>query len=348
MVVETEGIVPYDTGRGEVLLLGAKNRAAITRMAEHIRKKISSGEEIPLSPFCEWAADRVTGQDRQDLVIFLQGRRGSGNDRGFLTCSLIARKSYTALYWGERIAKAIARRKGGDWTKYFNIDHCATLESTDAILNLLRKTEYHMVVCIDDASISIGNRQWNSPENKNWNALLSVCRTRRWVLILTSPLKRHVDNQTRDMVDITATVAFSNHLQGWNAVKVTRSSLGASGKEYSTRLSFGGKKVNYFISLMPDRKLLYEYDSRRDSQVQAINDRIVETGSYKPVKQKGPSVAERNREKWLKDIGDELRVEVKQNPKPNVSALCAKYNTSFVVMKGLLATIEKEGNNGNS
>lgn len=348
MVVETEGVTRIDTGKGEILHLGAKNRAALHRMAEHIQKKMSSGEEIPQSPFIEWCADRITGVDKQDLVIFLQGRRGSGNVKGFLPFSLYARKSYTALYWGQRIAEAIARRKGGTWHDYFGIDQCATLDSTDAILTLLRNTKQNMVICLDDASLAISNRQYNSPENKNWNALLSVCRVRRWCLILTSPLKKHVDNQTREMVDLTATVAFSNHLKGWNAVKLTRSSLGASGKEYSNRLSFRGKKIDYFISLKPDRELLYQYDKRRDEQTTALNNLIVETGSFKPAKPKGPSITERNRAELYKQIGAEVKSELTQTPKPSVNSLCGKYGVSYIRMKGLVTMIEKEGNNGNS
>ena len=86
------------------------------------------------------------------------------------------------------------------------------------------------------------------PENRNFNALLSVCRTNRWILLLTAPLKKHTDNQTRDMVDITGVVYKSYHRGGFNFLKVTSGEISQSGKEYNHRMSFSKKKVDFWVS----------------------------------------------------------------------------------------------------
>lgn len=345
-MVDTEGILKHTTDRGELLQLGAKNHAAIARLAKHIEKTISSHEPVPKSMFAEWAADRVTGRDRQDLVLFLQGRRGSGIQYGIVS-AILNRKSYSALYWGQKFAEAISRRKGGVWQDYFNINNCCTLENSEAIMKLLQGSGKYQIVLIDDCSLAIGNRSFQSPENKNFNALLSVCRTRRWIMILTAPLKKHTDNQTRDMCDLTGTIAFSDHQHGWNCVKLTRSNIGASGKEYTARLSFNKLKVDYWITLRPDDSLLEEYDRIRDSAAEAVNNRIVETGSFKPEKKKGPNRAEQFRKDLYERIGEDVKKDLLQNPKVSINTLCGKYGTSFIPMKGLLTMIEQEGNNGN-
>ena len=103
--------------------LGAANGSALRRLANYAQAIIKSGEPIPPSPFVEWAADRITGEDKQDLTFFLQGRRGSG-------------KSYSCLYLAKRLAEAIARRVGGTWGDYFGLGNVATLEDTQRVLKL--------------------------------------------------------------------------------------------------------------------------------------------------------------------------------------------------------------------
>lgn len=309
----TEAIgIPFvpDSNNG-LIRLGGTGKGSVTRLANYVQELINNGEEIPDSPFAEWVADRISGEDRQDLVIFLQGRRGSG-------------KSYSALYLGKRIGAAIAKRIGGTWHDYFSMDNCATLEDTENVLQLTNSAKKHQVVLIDDCSIAISNRSWNSQQNRNFNALLSVCRTKRWVLLLTAPLKKHVDNQTREMCDINMTVFKSFHKGGFNVIKATSSSIGALGKEYNYRLNFFGKKVKYWVAFKPDPTLIKDYDRKRDEAVTRLNTKIVETGKYdgngggKPACQT-KSIAERATEDIIKNKGELIRKHYAENPDISLS-----------------------------
>jgi hypothetical protein len=69
--------IPFIDGTG-LISLGAAVPSSIKRLAKHADEIVKKGIPLPDSPFVEWAADRCTGDDRQDLVIFIQGRRGSG------------------------------------------------------------------------------------------------------------------------------------------------------------------------------------------------------------------------------------------------------------------------------
>jgi hypothetical protein len=315
--------IPF-IGRG-LIHLGPANPGALRRLASYASQWIKSGEPLPQSEFVEWAADRVTGEDRQDLVFFLQGRRGSG-------------KSYSFLFLGKRLGEAIARRKGGVWQDYFSLRNCATLEDSEAVMSLLNTVGKYQIVLVDDCSLAISNRSWNSPQNKNFNALLSVCRTNRWILLLTAPLKAHVDNQVREMCDITGTVEKSFHKGGFNIIKITSSELSSTGKEYRHKMNFCKKKVDYWVAFKPDPELTKEYDIQRDESARKLNTRIVNTGSFKASTPKEPkkSLAERNTENVIEEHGDAIRQCLKENPKISLNKLSAKIGLSVHVAERVI------------
>lgn len=167
-------------------------------------------------------------------------------------------------------------------------------------------------------------------------------------MILTAPLKQHTDRQTRDMTDLTATVTISNHDKGWNAVKISKSYLGASGKEYNSRLKFAGKRIDYVISLRPDRELLYAYDQQRDAQAIALNERIIETGSFKPIKEQKQrrNLIETKDNELYSQIGNDVRAELNQPEKQSINSLAVKFGVSHLRMNRLVNRIRSEGTNG--
>lgn len=305
--------IPY-IGTG-LIDLGAANGSAMGRLVNYATAIIKSGKPIPESPFIEWAADRVTGEDKQDLVIFLQGRRGSG-------------KSYSCLYIGKRLAQAIAKRKGGKWQNYFSLEYCATLEDNEAVIRILNNAGMYKVVLIDDCSLAISNRGWNSPQNRNFNALLSVCRTNRWILLLTAPLKSHIDNQVREMTDLTGTVYKSFHKGGFNVLKMTSSEISTVGnKEYTKKLHFEKKKVDFWVTFRPDEELARQYDIQRDEGTKRINSCIVETGSFKSSGKITDSrtTAEKNLVKMILLHGEGIKGTVIQNPDISMNQIAAKF-----------------------
>ena len=295
--------------------LGPSNGGAIKRFAVYAQSIINSGKPIPESPFIEWAAERITGDDKQDLVVFLQGRRGSG-------------KSYSCLYIAKRLARAIAKRKGGTWQDYFSLKNCCTLEDNETVLRILNEAGMYQVVIIDDAALAVSNRAWNSPQNKNFNALLSVCRTNRWALFFTAPLKSHIDNQIREMCDFTGTVYKSFHRGGFNILKITSSEISTlNNKEYTKKLHFSDKKVDFWVTFHPDEELAKQYDIQRDAGTKRVNSRIVETGTFRGTEKPGQkcSIAEKNLENVIKIHGEEIRVFVQKNPDTSMNKIAVKF-----------------------
>ena len=323
--------IPF-IGNKRLIDLGPANASAVKRLAHYASALITSKEPIPESPFIEWAADRVTGNDRQDLVFFIQGRRGSG-------------KSYSCLYIGKRLGIAIAKRKGGEWTDYFNLTNIATLEDTDRVMQLLSETGKYQVVLIDDASIAVSNRSWNSPQNRNFNALLQICRTRRWALLMTAPLKKQTDNQVRELCDFNGTVHKSFHGEGFNILKVTSSEISATGKEYNHRLNFEKKKVDFWVTFRPDENLAREYDLQRDASAIEINKRIVKTGTFKVERTKQTqlkSLAERNVDEVVKKDGAKIKQFMLENPGVSTTKISSHFCMSFQKAARVVAALKQE------
>ena len=318
--------IPFiDTAQG-LLNLGPSNPGALLRMANYTQAAIDQKLILPDSAFCEWAATRITGKDKQDLVIFIQGRRGSG-------------KSYTALWTGYRLGLSIARRMGGKWQDYFSLKNVATLEDSARVMEIMELAGKYQVVIVDDCSLAISNRSWNSPQNKNFNALLSVARTKRWILIMTAPLKKHVDNQVREMCDITFDIYKSYHVGGFNIVKITSSDIGARGKEYNRKMVFDRKKISFWASFRPPQELVEEYDVQREAAACALNKRIVETGSFQPAQKKKEEPKTRNqkaKEKNFEQYGDKISKILLKEPDISVSELSGIVGLNWTATRNVI------------
>jgi hypothetical protein len=321
--------------------LGPNNGSAITRLAIYADRLLKTNDPIPDSPFAAWAAGRVCGIDKQDLVIFLAGRRGSG-------------KSYSALWIAMRIAMAIARIKGGKWRDYFNLDrNIATLENTQRVMSILNEVGPNSVVIIDDASLAINNRNWASQQNKNFNAILTICRDRRWCLIFTAPLKKMADNQVRDMVDITATVykpyhADINNRGGFNILKIVSGDIATSGKEYTKKMHFEKKKIDFWVTFRPDLDVVAEYDKLRAEGSKKVCENIIENGSYQS---DGKTVqklsrVEINTKKLMDEHGERITALVLENPTITMSKIAIELGVSPLlasrVVKELGLTLQKK------
>jgi hypothetical protein len=311
--------------------LGAANKSCINRLANYAQTIANNVDHIPPSPFIEWAADRVAGKigikftPKYDLILFIQGRRGSG-------------KSYTALYLAKRLAVAVAKRRGGTWEDFFTIDNVATLEDTERVIKLLNNKGKNQIIIVDDCSLAISNRSWNSPSNKNWNALLSVCRTNNWIIIMTAPLKSHVDNQTREMTDFTATIIKSAHAGGFNILKILSSEISPSGVEYNHHFSVDKTKVRYWVSFRPDKDLVVQYDKEREESAIRLNKRIVETGSYcgKGGEVKKTSTIERNLQENLNKHSETVKKLLKNDPNITMTKLAEKCGIHYSAMSRMV------------
>jgi hypothetical protein len=248
-------LTPARVKPNNVIDLGNLNHSAIVRLANWAQLVKDGKEPMPRSPFCQWAAKRVTDEDKQDLTIFISARKGMG-------------KSYTALGLADRISEEIALVKGGSPRDYFTIDNCALLMDSSKITKLLSTKGNHQVLIIDDAGVGANNREFLSKGNINFNKIMMTCRTKRWVVIFTSVLKSHVDLNIREMSDVLINIYKSFHVGGFNICKAKSSTVvelvNNKNVTMSRHLTMNGDKVSMWVAFGPSPEMAEEYDRQRN------------------------------------------------------------------------------------
>ncbi|MFA5715217.1 MAG: hypothetical protein WC998_05730 [Candidatus Paceibacterota bacterium] len=320
---------PEPLDEDPVIHLGAVNGSAVKRLANYVQNFIKNKRNPPRSKFAIYVAARITGIDKQDAVCMVTGRRGSG-------------KSFSCLYLGWRISSEIALLLGGKWQNYFNSKNIVALEDSARIAELLNSSDKYQVILIDDASVAVGNRGWASIENRNFLALLTTCRVRRWCLLINAPTRRSIDTQIKDMVDFSFYVIASFHAGGFNVLKASREEISPySGKNYTHKLSYDGTKFDYWVAFAPPKELVKEYDIVREEGAIRLNQRIVETGNFKPDGKKNnrERISERNLQRDLTTHGDNLRKIVSSEPDIALTTLASRLVLSVSSTKRMLENL---------
>jgi hypothetical protein len=297
----------YEIPSDGILNLGARNKSAITRFAMIVSSIIRKKTQMPDNLWIQHIAMRVTGPDKQDFSIIMTGRKGKG-------------KSYSSLRIAQKIAEAIAKITRNNPEDYFTLENCCLLEDTEGINKIIKSAGTNQVILIDDAGVAVGSRDFATTKNKNFNALLSTCRTKRWVIILNVPAKSHLDKQIRELVDCWARVIIKMHDRGFNILKINSVEINENNanKPYGKRYAFSGeerdakgnavkKKIGLYAVCSPEKHVADEYDIRRDAAAQRIIDAAI-TGDEEPIKNKRDQVREELLEKHkdtiLKMIGN--------------------------------------------
>jgi hypothetical protein len=334
--------VPFIKGTNGLIDLGPSNPSAVKRLANYVQLIVNAKVPIPPSPFITRYAERITDlEDKQDLIFFLSGRRGSG-------------KSYSHLYIGKRFGEEIARIADKDptkWEEYFNLDNCALLEDTDRIMMVLRKAKKHQVILIDDVGVGASAKNWNSRQNKNLGKIVTVCRTNRWILLLCAPLKKQADNTIREFTDLHGKVFESFHSKdaGFNILKINKIEVSErSNEDYHYRLKFSDRKVDFYVTLRPDKKMADDYDIQREEAVIRLNISLAPDPEEENGNAQKKSRAEKNLEFFLQTtppgkqhtMAEDIALYAKLNPGATVNKLAAHYMKSNLIME---RAVEKLG-----
>jgi len=260
-------IIPADG----ILPIGARNKSSVARFASIVTRMIKQRKVPKTDPFTQYVAQRITGVDKQDFSMIMTGRKGMG-------------KSYSTLRIAQKTAVEIGKILNRPTEDFFTLENCCLLEDTEGINKIIKGAEMYQVIVIDDAGVAVGSRDFATQKNKNFNALLSTCRTKRWFIILNVPAKSHIDKQIRELVDCWARVVVKMHDCKFNVLKIHAVEINEvrANKPYTKRYSYDRKrKVGLYAVCAPDRKMADIYDQRRDEAAQRIIDNAL-TGEEKP------------------------------------------------------------------
>lgn len=284
--------------------LGPSNRSALKRFANLCSKIYENDLPIPPSPFIEYAVDRTTGESRQDFTGIVDGDKGTG-------------KSRSTGYVCGRYAVEVADRWGQDPKDYFSLDNCAMLEDTDGIAKILDEADKHQAIQIDDASVAVSSRDFAQTKNKNFNKIMTVCRTKRWFVVQNAPMSSHIDLQQRELMNFTAHLYKSFHEGGFNILKINsnKSQFRIGKKHYfEKRFSFFDKKFDFWCSYSIDRIDCFKgFTEKYEKQREEAANRIISEVKAQETERKNPN-KETKREK-------EFRVAKEKHGKKVLSML---------------------------
>ena len=311
----------YESG---LIDLGPMNQSAIKKLANLAQTIINNNEEYPPSPFLKMVAELITGSDKQDFSIIISGDKGMG-------------KSYVAIYIAPRLADEVAKILGGTRDDYFSLNNCALLEDTDGVNKILKISKKHQIIIVDDAGVAVGSRDFATTHNKNFNKLLATCRTMRWCVILTVPMRSHLDKQVRELVSATARIYKPFHKGGFNILKMGKIKILQDYKDKAIypRFIFNEKKIDFWVAFSPDRELAEEYDRRRDMASQRL---IAESVTGEEIEKLSPQ-----KRKWLQVVHDHLEeVKVMQKKGMAKSKIMIECDLTERQVNRLYAHIRKE------
>jgi hypothetical protein len=96
--------------------------------------------------------------------------------------------------------------------------------------------------------------------------------------------------------------------------------------DYSKRLCFGGKKIDFWATLRPDKELSKKYDEARSKATEALNERVA---GGKKEKQPTISIAQRNTDKLVAEKGAAIRKFMDESgEKCSIRSVASQFNLS--------------------
>jgi hypothetical protein len=252
----------YFTGK---VILGPVNKSSITKFAN--MNTLITKYELPFPPsqFIEMVVDRTTGNSRQDFREIIDGKPGAG-------------KSYSAIYGCARYAIEAADRHGQNPKDYFSLDNCALLQDTEGVTRLMDDLDKYQAVLIDDAGVSVGNKDFLSQSNKNLGAIMQTCRTKRWYVMFTAPMNKHLDLQIRELTYCRGNIYKSCHDANFNIIQqkgVHIQYRSSKYKEYNPHFIFDDVKTDLYAYFNPEllapyKNIIRDYDKARDAAADSL------------------------------------------------------------------------------
>lgn len=231
----------------------------VGRGRDNLEKMVKlSQNQIPDISLSKMFADRVMSPFKQDVSLFIEGRKGSG-------------KSYASLSIAYLTATAIANARGGEWTDYFNIETNVAIISPEDAYNVMQSLKDYNVYILDDIGVGWNARTFQQKENRMMNDIFEVCRVKRNVIIFSAPAAFLIDKVPRELATYRAEVAESVHSKGFSTIKL-KSPLRISqlDKTISPYLTIGRNRIVRFLIPKPPEQLAERYDVLRAEKTDAL------------------------------------------------------------------------------
>lgn len=203
-------------------------------------------------------ADIVCAKDKQDVSAILVAPKGYG-------------KSHSGVSLCYDTGCALAERRGGSWTDYFQYD-AETMEMKNVacivqkdIVQLMGLTSPYNVYLLDDVAVGMNARKFASDNNILINEIFQLMRVDRCVTVTTTMDQSYVDKVPREIIGWFIEVVEPHHDEGYNVLKVFRNRKRfRSGEMHQVYLTDKHGRYTRFVVEAPPDFLAEAYDRLRD------------------------------------------------------------------------------------
>lgn len=202
--------------------------------------------------FSQTLVDITTGKWNQHSTVTTNGRTGSG-------------KSLANLSLGYSYGCKVAKKMGGEWEDYFNLDNIGII-TADEVYRVMQIDKKYSFLLLDDCAVLWSSRKWQSTENNILNDILQTFRTDNTLLAMTLPSNFLIDKVPRSLVHYQiemVTPFFERGITIGKVFKVVyKHRLNKTYQEYM-RSKTGTKLVRHSFPLPPD-SILLPYNEKRN------------------------------------------------------------------------------------
>lgn len=258
------------------------------------------GDEFHHLELTDLWADIVCGRDKQDVSAILVAPKGYG-------------KSHTAMSLCYDTAKAIAKRRGGNWQDYFPyhedtkaIPNVACIVQKD-IVKLMGVTSPFNVYLLDDVAVGMNARKFASDNNILINEIFQLMRVDQCVTITTTMDQSYVDKVPREIIGWFIEIVEPHHEEGYNVLKVFRNKKQfRSNKMHQVYITDKTGRYTRFVTEAPPAFLGEAYDKlRREKTMEHRKNRLEE---YLQMEEGDAPIGKReqNAQKDLTQWGDKI------------------------------------------
>ena len=168
------------------------NVPEVNRQYAQFLNSLDIVDPTPVNDVIGFICRRITGPSEQHVIIFVAGRQGTG-------------KSTLSGYIGERVDKRLNKDLGTAPKTHFSIENVRSVDKSGTLEMLdpdsLKERE-NQVFVLDDFSISSNSRNFQSPENRYINDILTTARIYRHCIIMNSIASSLVDAVARSYADL--------------------------------------------------------------------------------------------------------------------------------------------------
>jgi hypothetical protein len=210
-------------------------------MKANVREDISSISKM--------LYNRVTSPYKQHAIIKFTGDTGLG-------------KSYALLGCLEKVSFMMVDKFGGDAEDYFNIDNVAII-TPEEVRRVAKRFKKHGIYDLDDIGVAANARRAMSDDNILLNDIVSTFRPNENILGMTVPKKRMIDVVQRELAHYNIEMSDPFFEKGFSTGTLyipQESDYGI----INTYPIWNGKIYMRHVFSLPSKKLIAEYDERRD------------------------------------------------------------------------------------